>query len=192
MPRRIRQFLLIAGLVWSSWLCMMLVHEAGHVIGALLTGGHIKQVVWHPFVFSRTDVEPNPSPIIEVWAGPMIGCVIPFGLSLSIKLTRWRLKYMLSFFASFCLIANGLYIGIGSIDPIGDTRQLVHLGVSRITILTFGIVASSIGFWILNAISPQLGFGHERVIPLKTDVNVSLCAAASITLICFAFGNRGF
>jgi hypothetical protein len=192
MPVRIRQFLLIAGLVWSSWLCMMLVHESGHVIGARFTRGQVKQVVWHPFVFSRTDVEPNPSPIVEVWAGPLVGCAIPFALFLLTKPIRWRLKYMLSFFASFCLIANGFYIGIGSIEPIGDTRQLVHLGVSRITILAFGIVTSSIGFWMLNAVSPELGFGHKRLIPPRTDATVSLCFAACITLISFVFGNQGF
>ncbi|HWE96938.1 MAG TPA: hypothetical protein VG269_23455, partial [Tepidisphaeraceae bacterium] len=73
MPHRFHQLLLVFSILWLSWLTMMLVHESGHVIGALCTGGRVRRVVWHPAVISRTDVQPNPHPIIEVWAGPVIG-----------------------------------------------------------------------------------------------------------------------
>jgi len=56
---------------------MMAVHEFGHVIGALTSGGVVERVVLYPLTISRTDVSPNPNPSIVVWLGPILGCVIP-------------------------------------------------------------------------------------------------------------------
>jgi hypothetical protein len=40
--RRADQFVLIGSAVPLAWLAMMAVHEAGHVLGARLTGGTLK------------------------------------------------------------------------------------------------------------------------------------------------------
>ena len=52
--RRADQFVLIGSAVPLAWLVMMAVHEAGHVLGALLTGGTVKVVVLHPLKISCT------------------------------------------------------------------------------------------------------------------------------------------
>ncbi len=56
---------------------MMALHELGHVVGAVPTGGSIECVVLHPMSFSRTDVSPNLHPAIVVWLGPIVGCIGP-------------------------------------------------------------------------------------------------------------------
>ncbi|MEZ6046089.1 MAG: M50 family metallopeptidase [Planctomycetaceae bacterium] len=67
-------FILIAALLLpASWLSMMIVHEAGHMLSAMLTGGQIEKVVLHPLAISRTDVSPNPHPVWVVWGGPLLG-----------------------------------------------------------------------------------------------------------------------
>ena len=63
-----------------SWVGMMVVHELGHVIGGMLTGGTVQRVVLPVLGFSRTDVKPNPSPGIVVWAGPVIGVLLPLAM----------------------------------------------------------------------------------------------------------------
>src|SRR4051812_33531439 len=113
MPWRFRQILAVGGILWISWLTMMLVHECGHVLGGLATGGRVRQVVWHPAVISRTDVRPNPHPLIEVWAGPIFGSVFPILIASVASLVRFRASYLFWVVAGFCLIANGAYIGIG-------------------------------------------------------------------------------
>src|SRR5688572_25169571 len=85
--RRVRQLVLIASVAWAAWLLMMLVHEAGHVLGALATGGVVRRVVWHPLAISRTDVDPNPAPLTVVWAGPLVGCLAP--VLVAWLLARW-------------------------------------------------------------------------------------------------------
>ena len=68
---------LIGTFIGFSWLAMQAVHELGHVLGAITTGGHVTKVVLHPCTISRTDVHPNPHPLFVVWAGPLVGSVLP-------------------------------------------------------------------------------------------------------------------
>lgn len=75
--KRFDQILLIASFVAFSWLVMQTVHELGHVLGARTTGGTVTKVVLHPLALSRTDVSPNPRPLLVVWAGPIVGAVLP-------------------------------------------------------------------------------------------------------------------
>src|SRR6516165_12778930 len=74
---RLRQVVLIASTLLASWLGMQAVHEFGHVLGAWVTRGRLSRVVLHPLTISRTDLSHNPSPLVVVWAGPVIGVVIP-------------------------------------------------------------------------------------------------------------------
>src|SRR5208337_624939 len=70
---RLHQVLLIGTFLPLCWMAMMAVHELGHVVAAVATGGKVEKVVLHPLMISRTDVSPNPSPLIVVWAGPIVG-----------------------------------------------------------------------------------------------------------------------
>ncbi len=58
MRRRLDRLLLIATILWVSWLKMMLVHKSGHVLGGTCSGRTIRKVIWHPAFILRTDVEP--------------------------------------------------------------------------------------------------------------------------------------
>ncbi|HYW78763.1 MAG TPA: hypothetical protein VE890_04265, partial [Thermoguttaceae bacterium] len=72
---RFFQVLLIVAATGFSWLMMMVLHEAGHVLHAWLSGGHVVRVVLDPLSFSRTDVLPNPHPLWVVVGGPLWGCL---------------------------------------------------------------------------------------------------------------------
>ena len=76
------QVLLIASSIGFSWLGMMVVHEAGHVLHLRLSGGTVEKVVLHPLAISRTDPGENPHPLVVAWGGPVWGCLIPLGVLL--------------------------------------------------------------------------------------------------------------
>ena len=80
--KRLHQVLLIGTFLPLCWLAMMDVHELGHVVGAVATGGRVEKVVLDPLTISRTDVLPNPNPLLVVWAGPIVGVLLPLGLLL--------------------------------------------------------------------------------------------------------------
>ena len=170
---------------------MMLVHEAGHVVGALVTGGTVRNVVWHPLVISRTDVKPNPSPLVVVIAGPVVGSLLPLAGYLAMRFLSLRSSQLAGFFAGFCLIANGCYISIGSFQSVGDAGDMLELGTPQWLMVLVGLMAAAGGLAIWNQISPRLGFGRapEQIPP--RDVLISVLIALLLCIAGFAFGNRG-
>jgi hypothetical protein len=111
--KRLPQLVLVVSFIAFSWLAMQVVHETGHVIVARMTGGEVTKVALHPLIISRTDVAENPHPLAVVWGGPLLGCLIPlsmFGLAAALRAPG---VYLFRFFAGFCLVANGVYIGLG-------------------------------------------------------------------------------
>src|SRR5262245_31469150 len=117
--KRVHQITLISSMLILSWFGMMAVHEAGHVLGAWVTGGKVERVILHPLTISRTDVSINPNPLFVVWAGPLFGVAAPFAVWLAAQTCRLSFWYLLRFFSGFCLVANGAYIGVGSFDHVG-------------------------------------------------------------------------
>ncbi|MHC4879295.1 MAG: M50 family metallopeptidase [Planctomycetota bacterium] len=150
--QRFHQLLFIAALVALSWLAMMAVHELGHIIGAIMTGGNVERVVLHPFTISRTDVSPNPNPAVVVWFGPILGCLIPFVSSLVIPRRLTIARNVAVFFAGFCLVANGAYISIGSFDRVGDCGEMLRTGSPLWALIAFGIVTVAFGCFLWHGL----------------------------------------
>jgi hypothetical protein len=146
--QRLQQAILIVSVLVACWLGMQAVHELGHVTGAALSGGHVTNVVLHPLTISRTELAKNPRPLLVVWAGPVVGVLAPLILwRIAVALRRpgafvWR------FFAGFCLIANGAYIGAGSFAGIGDCHQMLQHGSPIWLLWIFGLATVSAGLWL--------------------------------------------
>jgi len=185
------RILLIVSLLWVSWLGMMLVHEGGHVLGAISSGGVVQRVIWHPLVLSRTDVSPNPHPLIEVWAWPIVGCVVP-GIAAGLAwLVRLKTAYLVTAFAGFCWLANGAYLGCGVIDPIGDAKQLVALGVPRWVLAVFGFIIVAAGLWMWDRVSGRFGFGRNAAAVDGRHAKWVAALTVVLTLAASLLGNRG-
>jgi hypothetical protein len=139
---------------------MMAVHEAGHVVGAWATGGTVQHVELRPWRISRTDVIPNPSPLVVAWSGPMVGVILPLvGWSVAQVLPPPRkgerdrsVLILLRFFAGFCLIANGAYLAFGSIDSVGDAGDLLRNGAAAWQLWLFGAVCVPAGLWVWHGL----------------------------------------
>ncbi len=156
---RLHQALLIGTFMPLCWLAMQAVHELGHVVGAVATGGKVERVILHPLTISRTDVSPNPHPLLVVWAGPVVGILLPLGLVLAAKASTFKSAYLPQFFAGFCLIANGAYIGAGSFGRIGDAGDMLRHGSPIWTLWLFGAVSLPLGLYVWNGLGPHFGLG---------------------------------
>jgi Peptidase M50B-like len=157
--RRLHQTIFIVSVVLSSWLGMQDVHELGHVCAAWLTGGTVAQVVLHPLTISRTDVAENPAPLIVVWAGPVLGCLLPLAVWGVVTALRWPWAYLPRFFAGFCLIANGAYIGVGSFDRVGDAGVMLRHDSPAWWLWAFGAVTVPAGLWLWHRQGSHFGLG---------------------------------
>lgn len=174
--------LILATLV-SSWLGMQAIHESGHVLGAWLSGGTVQRVVLHPLTISRTDLSSNPAPLFVVWMGPIVGVLSPLLLWQVAWLTRWAGAFVLRFFAGFCLIANGVYIGIGSLARIGDAGEMLALGSPIWSLWLFGLFTTPLGFWLWNGQGKHFGSGPSAL-PISRQVSYCVlgCAIALVVL----------
>jgi hypothetical protein len=159
-----RRLLAGAAVIYLSWLGMQAVHELGHVLAAWSTGGSIVRVVLHPLAISRTDVAPNPSPLAVAWAGPIVGVAVPLLMMVIVRCVRGnsQVRDYVEFFAGFCLIANGVYIGIGSIDGVGDAGDLLRHGAPRWQLVAFGVAAAAAGLWLWHRALAARRVNHAR------------------------------
>lgn len=187
--KRLDQIVLILSIIAFSWLGMQAVHELGHVVGSWLTGGDVSHVSLHPLSISRTDLSNNPHPLVVVWAGPLIGCVLPLLFFLIAKLCRVGFVYLFKFFAAFCLIANGGYIGFGPGRGELDTGVMVTLGTPRWIMVTFGLLAISAGLFLMNGEGRHFGLGEARgKVSRRAAVFSVLLLVAIVTTELVAFG----
>jgi len=183
--KHFRQCLLLATFLPLCWLAMMAVHELGHVLAAYATGATVTKVVLHPLAISRTDVSPNPHPLAVVWAGPMVGVLLPLLLWLSFLFLKTQVTYLLRFFSGFCFIANGVYIGIGSFNGIGDAGEMIQLGSPQWSLLLFGTIMVPLGLSIWHRLGPQFGFGPSQghVDPWATYASLTILILAVTTML---------
>ena len=158
MNRRL-QALLIGSTLLAAWLGMQAVHETGHVLAAWCTGGNVERVVLAPWTISRTDLSFNPHPLVVVWGGPLLGCLIPAVVWGVATAGKWPETFVLRFFAGFCAIANGVYIGCGSFDRIGDAGDMLRHGAPLWMLWLFGIVTVPSGLLLWHGLGRHFGLG---------------------------------
>ena len=180
--QRFQQLLLVATFLAFSWLAMMAVHEFGHVVGAFMTGGTVSKVVLHPLAISRTDLSENPHPLIVAWLGPLVGVALPLVVLAVFKLTKLPGWYLVQFFAGFCLISNGAYMGIGAFGRIGDAGDLLNHGSPIWCLWVFGLIAAPMGLFLWNGLGREFGLGEAWGEVDRGAVYLS-CALLVITLI---------
>jgi hypothetical protein len=157
---------------------MQVVHELGHVLLALATRAEVTKVALHPLIMSRTDLAENPHPLAVVWGGPLLGSVLPliaFGFAF---ITRSPGIYLFRFFAGFCLVANGVYIGTGWLIANGaDPGVMLENGSPTWLLVVFGLLTFPAGLYLWHRQGHHFGLA-------QANGNVSnLAAAISATLL---------
>lgn len=154
----VRGPLTLVPLLYLTWLGMMGVHELGHLLHAVASGGRPARVSFPLLGFSQTFFSRNPHPYFVVWGGPLWGSILPV-LAWSAIPRRWRtVRRAMQFFAGFCLIANGAYLGAGWLLGAGDAADLRKAGTAPATLIAFGAIAMALGLYLWH----RLGLADER------------------------------
>jgi hypothetical protein len=174
------QVILIVTFLAFSWLAMQAVHELGHTVGAWLTGAEVIKVALHPGIISRTDMGHNPHPLLVVWAGPVMGAVLPLLAFLVAKACRFSGVYLFRFFAGFCLLANGVYIALGPAEGAADTGVMMQHGTPHWAMFLFGILTVSPGLYLWHGQGKHFGLGEAGG---KVNRQATIAAVLSLTVI---------
>jgi hypothetical protein len=141
---------------------MMIAHELGHMLHAWLSGGRIAAVAIPLFGFSQTSLRHNPHPGFVAWGGAIWGVIIPMCFLAAARAARWRIRSVMQFFAGFCLIANGVYLGVGSFGSVGDAGDLLRHGSPRWTLILYGLGTIPLGFLLWHGLGSFKGVFRGR------------------------------
>ena len=154
--KRLLRIVLIPVTVYACWLALMVVHEAGHVLHAWFSGGDVERVDVPLLGFSQTFYAENPNPHFVAWGGAAWGCAIPLLVLAAFAKGPRRVRRLAQFFAGFCLVANGAYLGIGWTLPAGDAADLRHHGTPVAVMIAFGVVATASGLLLWHLLDSEV------------------------------------
>jgi hypothetical protein len=182
--KRIPQFILISTFVPFCWLAMQVVHELGHVLLAWATKGEVTKVALHPLIMSRTDLAENPHPLAVVWGGPLLGSLIPLIAFGAASISRAPGVYLFRFFAGFCLVANGVYIGTGWLLANGaDPGVMIENGSPTWLLVAFGLLTFPAGLYLWHRQGHYFGLAEANGNVCKLAAAIS----ASLLVVLVAF-----
>ncbi|MCU0721289.1 MAG: hypothetical protein MUC83_16380 [Pirellula sp.] len=121
---------------------MTTIHEMGHIIGGTCCGGLLISADLLPWHLPYSIFEPDPYPLVTLWAGLMIGVLAPAAVAMIVQ-REW-----MWFIANFCILANGTYIAIAwlSGDRYLDTPRLLEHGASPISIAVYCLLTIAFGY----------------------------------------------
>lgn len=185
------QFLLIASALSFSWLGMQAVHEAGHVLAAWAAGETVHRVVLHPLVLSRTGTTQDRHPLVVIWGGPLFGSLFPLVAWTITRSLRLSWVFLPRFFAGFCLIANGAYIGVGWPSGVGDAGDLIRYGSPPWLLVAFGLAAVPMGLRLWHGLGPHFGLGEARGRVSRRAALGTLSVLLVVVLVELLLGDRG-
>lgn len=123
-----------------------------------------------------------------VWAGPVVGSLLPLVVWLVARLVRLPGIFVLRFFVGFCLVANGIYIGVGSFNGVGDAGDMIRSGSEMWHLWAFGIMTAPVGLMLWSGLGPEFGLAKAKGdvgIPATYFTLGLLVALVAIELACF-------
>jgi hypothetical protein len=82
-------------------------------------------------------------------------------------------------------LANGLYIGLGSLEGVGDAGDLLQHGSPVWTLWLFGLATAPAGLALWNGLGPKFGLGRPgrgRASPRREPTPID----RPVTYVCMA------
>lgn len=136
---------LLAMACWI-WLATLLIHELGHVVAAISTGGKLVSVELRAGWLPHTLVQPNPHPSLVLWSGFAVGMIVPQLVAIAWSSDHAFTKLALKVWAGFCVLFSGVYLAVGGMERLTDTSKLVEQGWPLSWLVAGGTALAIVGY----------------------------------------------
>ncbi len=130
--------LLLLGSFAFAYNVVSALHELGHVVGALATGGHPHSLVLHPFSTSSVEVSPDPRPLVTYGAGVLAPPVVGLALFRALRHVQAPVLLPVLLIPSIAWASSGLYLVVGAALQVGDAAVLMQTGIPRAALFAAG------------------------------------------------------
>jgi Peptidase M50B-like len=97
--------------------------------------------------------------------------------------------FVLRFFAGFCLIANGCYLGAGSFTHIGDAGEMLKHGSASWHLWLFAALTVPTGLSLWHNLGPDFGLGKPCGAVDRRVAYATLACALALVALGFAVGS---
>ena len=142
--------------LFPAWYFMQATHEVGHLLAGWFSTKHKVTGFAIPLLgFSSTTMSVYPRPAWVVWAGFVTGVLIPLAVWILARLLRCQAEGALRYFAGFCLLANGAYLGLGWVERVGDLDELMLHGTPTWVFIIMGLAMALAGRWLWTLNTPS-------------------------------------
>jgi hypothetical protein len=111
------------------------------------------------------------------------------GAAVEAQAARLPGEFVLRFFAGFCLIANGAYIGAGSFTHIGDAGDMLKHDSARWHLWLFAAVTVPAGLWLWHGLGANFGLGKSNGAVSRRVAYAALACALALVALGFAVGS---
>lgn len=157
-----QRFLIVLGVFVFAYNASTIVHELGHGLTLIATGGELDFIEVSPFSWSYAHYRSNPEPMATSWSGFLWETI--FGvLAFSIL---WIAKSRLSLFGVVLAIASlagtGIYMLVGAVLRIGDSAALIRMGVPPAVLVITGSVLLLLVLPLILPLGGLLGVGKGK------------------------------
>jgi hypothetical protein len=159
MKKDFRQAIFVFGSLCFSIVASTILHESGHALATLLTGGKISSLVINPLGWSYVVYESSilPQPLFTAWGGILfstIASIILLWIALQFQNPYW---VFIGFVGIFILLSNGMNFMMGLIYSTGDPALLYEYGVPIWIILLVGCLSAFGGVLLAILFQPFIG-----------------------------------
>lgn len=148
-----------------------MLHESGHALGVKLGGANVIKFYMHPFKAGHVFFDFDPMAranrrvfLLYAWGGIVGGTIFSLLALTTSRLFKrgssgWHMTFMTGILG---LVLNGVYLVLGSIQPYGDTSDLVHiLSVPRVLLFFVGLPMLAAAAWLFPKYILALGFDSD-------------------------------
>lgn len=180
-----QRFLIVLGVFVFAYNASTIIHELGHALTLVATGGEVDFIEVSPFSWSYAHYTSDPEPMATSWGGFLWETV--FGLFAFFVL--WIAKSRLSLFGVVLAIASlagtGIYMLVGAVLRIGDSAALIRMGVPPSALIVIGSFLLLLVLPLILPLGVLLGVGKGKNKLTTTILVFSPIVAYLLAMVAF-------
>jgi hypothetical protein len=182
--------LIVMGISVFAFNASTIVHELGHALTVIATGGKFGFIEVTPFSWSYAHYIFAPEPMATSWGGILWSVI--FGLLAFF--VPWVAKSRLSFIGVLLAISSlageGTYLLVGTVFHVGDPASLLGQGVPPLALIVIGSLLLLLCFPLILPLGTLLDVGKGKNKLMTTVAVVSPIMAYLLAMLAYNLWNN--